>query len=376
MGPSSSSSVDGDRVDGLGVVGVGAPSMLSGGCSQESGQPAGSRVAGSTAGQPNGHGQPSAERGPGGGHSLGSACPSTGSTHRRRTSRELPWLSVVNPGEGLEPTAALPSGSGQHARGPAASMSPEREAALSPGVKLGLGLQQAVGEERYDPLAITYSSLQPLTQLASPSEQQHSLAGSLNWGSPSVGSLHPSPTDGGASARRQLFAEALGPKQKQEQQQPLGGAADWFIKAEGSPGQSGSPTPAADADHWSLSWEVSPAGAGAVIGTVLGSEELSSPKPLQQLMMKLRPLPLGTQSSSEATQQSLVCRSCRAFILSCPRQAALFRRETALFAHVSCIRHMQGAASLSTCSAAARVATAHHVTNQRQHRPLLCRCRP
>ena len=318
-GPSSSSSLDGDRVDGLGVVGVGAPSMLSGGYSQDSGQPAGSRMAGSTAGQPNGHGHPSAERGlGGGGHSLGSGGPSTGNTHRRRTSRELPWLSVVNPGEGLEPTAALPSGSGQHARGPAASMSPEREPALSPGVKLGVGLQQALGEGRYDPLAITYSNLQPLAQLGSPSEQQHnspgdglhrghllspseqhhSLSGSLKRGPSmmsSVGSPLRSPSEqllqprqgvqaasaswpvedvshvaGGASARRQLFAEALGPKQKQEQQQPLGGAADWFIKAEGSPGQSGSPTPAAGADRWSLSWEVSLAGAGAVIGIAFG----------------------------------------------------------------------------------------------------------
>ncbi len=301
-GPSSSSSLDGDRVDGLGVVGVGAPSMLSSGYSQESGQPAGGRAVGSIAGQANGHGHPSAEKGWGAGHSLGGGGPSTGSTHRWRTSRELPWLSVVKPGEGLEPTAALSSGSGQHARGQAASMSPEREPALSPGVKLGLGLQQAVGEERYDPLAITYSNLQPLAQLddspsvaggphrgpsLSPSEQHHSLAGSLNRGpstTSSVGSPLPSPTEqllqprqgvqavifsspvddlshasGGASARRQLFAEALGPKQKQEQHQPLGGAADWFIKAEGSPGQSGSPTPAAGTDQWSLSWEVSPA---------------------------------------------------------------------------------------------------------------------
>ena len=293
-------------MDGLGVVGVGAPSVLGSGHSQESGQPAGSRAAGST----NSQGHNSVERGLGGGHSLGGGGPSVGSTHRRRTSRELPWLSVVNPGEGFDPTAALSSASGQHARGQAASMSPEREPALSPGVKLGVGLQQAIGEERYDPLAITYSNLQPLAQLGSPSEQQHkslsvvgslhrgaslspseqhhTLAGSLirgPSGTSSVASPLPSPTEqllhprqggqaarasspvedfshgaGGASARRQLFAEALGPKQKQEQQQPLGGAADWFIKAEGSPGQSGGPTPAAGADRWSLSWEVSPAG--------------------------------------------------------------------------------------------------------------------
>ena len=342
--------MDGDRVDGLGVVGVGAPSVLSGGHSQESGQPAGSRAAGST----NSQGHPSAERGLGDGHSLGGGAPSMGSTHRRRTSRELPWLSVVNPGEGLEPTAALPTGSGQHARGQAASRLPEREAALSPGVKLAVGLQQAIGEERYDLLAITYSNLQPLAQLGSPSEQQHnspgvasslhrgpslspgeqhhSLVGSVNRGlsvTSSVGSPLPSPTEqllhprqgfqaastslpvedlshgaGRASARRQLFAEVLGPKQKQEQQQPSGGAADWFIKAEVSPGQSGSPTPAASADRWSLSWEVSLTGAGAVTDVAFGSRGAQQPEISATAYYVTRALVFGNGPALGAIQQS------------------------------------------------------------------------